>query len=83
MVGPRNPRKGEPEMKTYRLGSAEFVHAPGLIRWAINGAKFKKDRRTVTNVVAQTWNIPMSAALALTTEKVPFTLDGETVVFEA
>jgi hypothetical protein len=69
--------------KTYRLGSAEMVHAPGLVRWAINGAKFERDRKTVTNVIAATWSIPYEAALALTTGKAAFALDGDTVVFEA
>jgi hypothetical protein len=70
-------------MREYRLGSAEFVCAPSLVAWAINGAYFKKDRDKVVNVIAKTWSIPFDAALALATKKVPYTIDGETVVFKA
>jgi hypothetical protein len=70
-------------VKTYRLGSSPFVYAPGLIAWAINGASFPKDRKNLANVVAATWKLPMAAATALVTRKVPHTIDGETVVFAA
>jgi len=70
-------------MKTYRLGSNEMVHAPGVVAWAINGASFKKDRPQMVRVIAQGWNIPEAAALALVTKAAAFTLDGETVVFSA
>lgn len=68
-------------MMTYRLASADFVHAPSMIAFAINGAKFKKDRQKMINLVAKGWNIPFQAAIALVKEKVPFTIVGETVVF--
>ena len=67
----------------YRLGSSSFVHAPGLVAWAINGAKFPRDRKTVANIIAKTWGIPMPVATALVTEKAAFTIDGMTVVFAA
>lgn len=70
-------------MKEYRLASAEFVHAPGLVAWAINGAKFQKDRMQMISVIEKTWSIPRVAAFALVTEEVTFTLDGDTVVFTA
>lgn len=68
-------------MTTYCLASADFVYAPNLVRFAINGAKFKKDRPAMVKLVAKGWNIPVSAALALVKEKVPYTIVGETVVF--
>jgi hypothetical protein len=70
-------------MKEYRLGSAEFVHAPGLVAWAINGAHFRDDRAAMINVIEKTWSIPHVAAFALVTGEVPYTVDGETVVFTA
>jgi hypothetical protein len=70
-------------MKTYRLGSAEFVSAPGLVRWAINGAAFKRDRAAMVKVVADTWSVPKEAATALLLKKVSYTVEGETVVFSA
>jgi len=68
-------------MKQYRLGSAEFVSAPGLVRWAINGAAFEDDRPAMINVVASTWNVPPEAAKALLLQQVPYSVEGETVVF--
>ena len=71
-------------MKTYQLGSAPMIYAPGMIRWAINGAAFKKDRAALVRVVTEGWpGVTKAAATALLTEKVPYTVEGETVVFTA
>lgn len=70
-------------MKTYRLGSSEMFYAPGMIAWAINGAKFEKDRPQMVRVISDGWGIPKAAALALLTGKVPHTIEGDTVVFTA
>jgi hypothetical protein len=59
-------------MTTYTLGSSSFVHAPGFIVWAINGAAFPSDVAKMINVVSKGWNIPESAAAALVLKKVPF-----------
>lgn len=68
-------------MKTYRLGSNPMVSAPGMVRWAINGAKFPRDRTTMVNVIAQTWNIPAKDARKLLLCEVPHSVEDETVVF--
>jgi hypothetical protein len=68
-------------MKQYRLGSAELVSAPGMIKWAINGAHFEHDRDTLINVIADGWGVPRDAAQALLLQQVPYTVEGETVVF--
>lgn len=70
-------------MTTYRLGSAPMVYTPGLIAWAINGASFKKDRPAMIKLVAETWSIPRPAARKLLTREAPYTIEGETVVFDA
>lgn len=70
-------------VKTYRLGSAEFVSAPGMVKWAINGAKFEKDRANMVNVIVMTWGVPREAATALLLEQVPYSVEDETVVFTA
>lgn len=67
----------------YRLGSASMIYAPGIIAWAINGAKFKRDRKAMVNVIVQGWGIPEAAALALLTEKVPHKVEGDVVIFTA
>ena len=55
--------------------------APGIIRWAINGYKFKEDREKILNVVLA-WDIPEHVAKELLSEKVPYTVEDETVVIE-
>ena len=43
-------------MKQYRLGSTEMVSAPGMVRWAINGAKFKERREAqMIKVIIDGW----------------------------
>jgi hypothetical protein len=69
-------------MKQYRLGSTDMVSAPGMVRWAINGAAFKKDRAAMVNIIAKTWGVPTDAAVALLTQQVPYTIENETVVFD-
>lgn len=67
-------------MTTYRLASAPHVYTPGIVRWAINGYHFKKDRAVLVKVLAG-WNLPKSAIHALLSKAVPYTVEGETVVF--
>lgn len=69
--------------KTYRLLSSPMVSAPGLVAWAINGYAFKRDRKVLLNVITSTWGIPKGAAASLLSKSVPYTTDGETVVFTA
>lgn len=69
------------DKKQYRLGSAEMVSAPGMVRWAINGAKFEKDRPAMIDIITATWGVPKDAAKALLLERVPFTVENEAVVF--
>ena len=69
-------------MPTYRLGSNELVHAPGVIAWAINGYAFKRDRAALRRVVVDGWpGVPAAAVDQLLSRAVPHTIDGETVVF--
>lgn len=69
-------------MPVYRLGSNELVHAPGVIAWAINGYAFKRDRAALRRVIVDGWpGIPAAAARQLLSGSVPYTLDGDTVVF--
>ena len=68
-------------MKTYRLASSPMISAPGMVRWAINGARFENDRDTMANVIAKGWGLPLKAALALVTCAVPYKIEGETVTF--
>lgn len=71
-------------MKAYTLSSSSFASAPGMLRWAISGAKIKSDRVKLIRVISQGWNIPLDHAKQLVLEKVPHVIDNvaETVYFE-
>ena len=38
------------EPKQWALQSTSMVNAPGMLRWAINGYKFKRDRKVMLDV---------------------------------
>ena len=75
-----NP-KGKPSVKTYKLGSSSMIYSPGIVAWAINGAKFKKDRPKMIRIVSDGWGVPYSDAEALLIGKVPYTIEDDVVVF--
>ncbi|MDE3240891.1 MAG: hypothetical protein KGN33_18190 [Paracoccaceae bacterium] len=69
-------------MATYRLGSSPLVHTPGVIAWAISGYHFKRDRPQLAKVIEGTFpSVPAAALHRLLSKEVPYTVDGETVVF--
>ncbi|QIB41251.1 hypothetical protein G3A56_25685 (plasmid) [Rhizobium oryzihabitans] len=68
-------------MATYRLGSSPAVHTPGIVAWAINGYHFEDDRPNCARSSWKTYNLPEIAADQLLSKKVPYTIEGETVVF--
>jgi hypothetical protein len=59
-----------------------MVGAVGLVAWAINGYKFKRDRKKMVAVISATWNVPAKAAEALLSAQVPYTIEDEAVCFE-
>ena len=70
-------------MTTYRLGSSPAVHAPGIIAWAINGYAFERDRLQMLNVIGATFpTLPHHALEQLLSQKVPYEVEAEAVVFE-
>jgi hypothetical protein len=73
--------------KTYRLGSSDFANSHGLVRWAINGYAFPKDRPAMIRAITAGWKIPAPAAKALLSGAAPFTVEGTpempVVVFSA
>jgi len=69
-------------MATYRLGSSPLIHTPGVIAWAINGFHFKADRAVLREIVVGMFpQVPGEAIEQLLTTAVPYTVEGETVVF--
>lgn len=78
----RRAMPAAPTAKRYRLQSSDFVFAPGLVAWAINGYAFKRDRPNLEKVIGETWGLPLPAVRALLSKAVPFTVEAETVIFE-
>lgn len=71
-----------PVAKRYRMQSGPMVSAPGLVAWAINGYAFKRDRPQLEKIIGETWSLPLAAVRALLSKAVPFSIEGESVVFE-
>ncbi|WP_189349941.1 hypothetical protein [Mesorhizobium sp. M1E.F.Ca.ET.045.02.1.1] len=70
-------------MPTYRLGSSPLVHAPGLIKWAINAYAFPRDRAVILRVVTETWpGLPEEHAILLLSRALAYKLDDDAVVLE-
>ena len=67
--------------KTVRLASTTMVNAPGILRWAQNGFKFKRDRKRMRDVM-KSWEAGLTdkqwdGVLAGT---IPHTVEGDVVV---
>jgi hypothetical protein len=67
--------------KEIRLASTSLVHAPGIIAWAINGAKFKRDRVKMRNVM-KSWPADLTDEQwdDVLSGKIPHKIDGNTVI---
>jgi hypothetical protein len=71
-----------PVQRTIRLASTTMIHAPGILRWAMNGFKFPRDRKRMRDVM-KSWegsgltDKQWDGVLAGT---IPHTIDGDTVV---
>lgn len=65
------------------LLSESMVHTPGILAWAMNGYKHKKDQGNIRRVFTEGYNIPNDAAHALLSGDEPHTIEGTSVVFEA
>ena len=70
------------ELVTVELKSTSGVYTPGLIKWAINGYRFKRDRKAMVRLFMDGYNLTKRAADDLLSEKIPHDIDGDSVVFE-
>lgn len=64
------------------LPSAPMVHTPGLLKWAINGYKFKKDRKAMVRVFVDGYGLTADCVNDLLSEKIPHTVEGNSVFFD-
>lgn len=69
--------------KEYRLGSSALIYAPGVVAWAINGYAFPRDQTHMVTVMRVGWNLPEDVAVAVLSKAVPYTVEGDVVVFWA
>lgn len=70
-----------PEQRTVRLASTNMVSAPGILRWAMNGHKFKKDRKRMRDVM-KSWPAGLTDKEwdGVLSGSIPHTIDGDVVV---
>ena len=69
--------------KQFRLGSNEMCHAPGILRWAIDGYRIKSQRRKIQNVMMAWPTVTRDIADRLLSGEIEYTIEGETIVFTA
>jgi hypothetical protein len=75
---PNNGTRAMPENKTFNLLSTSWINTPGVLRWAINGYKFKKDRRKLANVFIEGFGLDPELVHDLLSEKIPWKeVEGE------
>jgi hypothetical protein len=59
-----------------------MVATPGIIAWALNGYRFKRDRKKLRRVVGDTYGLTDRCVDDLLTGTVPHEIEGDAVVFE-
>lgn len=71
-------------MITYRLHSSPAICTPGIVAWAINGYGFERDREPLLNALSNGFpDVPRPALEGLLSKALPYTVEGETVIFTA
>lgn len=69
-------------MTTVKLLSTDMCYTPSLLRWAIEGYKFKRDRPKFRRVLTAGFGLTAKCADDLLSGRVPFTVDEGHVLFE-
>jgi hypothetical protein len=64
------------------LQSNKMIYTPGILRWAINGYKFNKDRKNLRKVFVDGFNLPDKVVHRLLTGDIPHKIVGSEVHFE-
>ena len=64
------------------LPSAPMVNTPGLLKWAINGYHFPKDRKAMIRVFVDGYGLTKQCVIDLLSGKTPHTVEGNSVWFE-
>ena len=68
--------------RTVALTSTEGVSAPGILRWAMNGYRFKRDRNALIKVM-QAWpGLTRKEWQGVLSGTIPHSIDGDRVIIE-
>lgn len=69
-------------MRQVALQSSPAVNTPGLLRWAMNGYRFKRDRKNLRRVFVTGYGLPDPVVHRLLSGELPHQIVGEEVHFE-
>jgi len=73
------PRK---KRRTVALTSTKMVSAPGMLRWAMNGYRFQRDRHTLIKVM-QAWpGLTRQEWHGILSGTIPHRIEGDKVIIE-
>jgi ribosome maturation factor RimP len=73
-------RKKKP--RTVALTSNDMISAPGMLRWAMNGYRFQRDRNRMIKVM-QAWpGLTRKEWQGVLSGTIPHTIEGEKVIIE-
>ena len=60
------------------------IHAPSLVEWCMTGCSYHRraELPAMANLLVAAWQLPTWVANAMLTRRMPYTIDGDTVVIE-
>lgn len=64
------------------LESGPMVNTPGLLRWAMNGYHFPRDRKVLRRVFVDGFGLPDNIVHRLLLGTLAHTVEGDTVCFD-
>jgi len=68
--------------RTVALTSTTMVHAPGILRWAMNGYRFKRDRNKMIKVIQCWTGLTRKEWHGVLSGTIPHTIEGDRVIIE-
>jgi len=69
------------EKSKFNLQSTPMIHTPGILKWAMNGYQFKKDRKKLREVF-KAYGLSNKCVHDLLSGKIPYEIVDECVRFE-
>lgn len=78
---PATSKKAKDANDAIRLKSTSLCNTPGILAWAMNGYKFKSDRRAMAAVFTEGFGLTDQCAHDLLSGKTTHSIEGDSVVF--